>query len=58
MISLSESTPETDVEEPVQWPNKVPPLDGIVPSDEVSQEPDFLTETPEVDPDTEGEAQE
>lgn len=31
------------------WPNRLPVVDGVVPSSEVPQDPDFLTDDPDAD---------
>lgn len=40
---MSETTPETP------WPNQTPVVDGVVPTEEVSQDPDLLENEEDTD---------
>lgn len=48
---MTEETKDTATEE-AQWPNQEPVVDGVVPSEEVPQDPD-LPEDEDDDPDLE-----
>lgn len=37
---------------PVPWPNQQEPIDGVVPTSEVSQDPDFLQDLDDAEAET------